>query len=75
MSYHPHGLLLDMLSMHALSSDYGCGLEPQLLEMLQDRHGTPAGCVALVTAIRMDGPAQYPQRANQTDQSTHHVQR
>lgn len=53
-----HALLINLLSAHDNASAYGCGLEPQLLELLLDRHSVPVGAVALNQRIRSDGPVQ-----------------
>lgn len=58
MSDRAHGILLDLMSTHTISAEYGCGLDPHLLEMLQDRHATPDGCLSFPRGIRHDGPVQ-----------------
>jgi hypothetical protein len=58
MPDHPHAFLIDLLAMHETAAAHGCGLEPQLLEMLLDRHATAAGTLSLGHPIRTDGPTQ-----------------
>jgi len=57
MPGRPHAFLIDLLAMHDTAT-HGCGLEPQLLEMLLDTHAALAGTVALDQPIRTDGPPQ-----------------
>lgn len=58
MSDRARGILLDIMSMHTISAEYGCGLDPHLLEMLQDRHATPDGCLSFPRGTRHGGPVQ-----------------
>lgn len=53
-----HAFLINLLSAHESAAAHGCGLEPQLLEMLMDRHSVPIGAVGLDQRIRSDGPVQ-----------------
>ena len=53
-----HAFLINLLSAHESAAAHGCGLEPQLLEMLMDRHSVPVGAVGLDQRIRSDGPVQ-----------------
>ncbi|ATX65606.1 hypothetical protein [Roseinatronobacter bogoriensis] len=53
-----HAFLINLLSAHESAAAHGCGLEPQLLEMLLDRHSVPVGAVGLDQRIRSDGPVQ-----------------
>ena len=53
-----HAFLINLLSAHESAAAHGCGLEPQLLEMLLDRHSVPVGAVGLHRRIRSDGPVQ-----------------
>ena len=53
-----HRLFIDLLAAHDSASAHGCGLEPQLLELLLDRHAVPVGAVGLHHRIRSDGPDQ-----------------
>jgi len=62
-----HSLLIDLLAMDGAASEYGCGLEPRLLEMLFDRHATHPGTVALNRPIRHDGPRFMPNRESLRD--------
>lgn len=61
MRDRPHAFLIDLLAMHETAAVHGCGLEPQLMEMLLDRHATAVGTVALTHPIRTDGPLQKAQ--------------
>lgn len=54
----PYVLLTDLLSAHNSAADFGCGLEPQLLELLLDRHARHDGAHRLAPPIRSDGPQQ-----------------
>ncbi len=54
-----HAFLINLLSAHDSAAAHGCGLEPQLLELLLDRHSVPVGAVAFSQRIRSDGPVQY----------------
>lgn len=58
MRDHPHAFLIELIAMHERAAFHGCGLQPQLLEMLLDRHAALAGTVPLDLRIRSDGPAQ-----------------
>ncbi len=53
-----HAILINLLSAHESASTHGCGLEPQLLELLLDRYSRPVGAVGLHRRIRLDGPVQ-----------------
>lgn len=53
-----HAFLINLLSAHDSAAAHGCGLEPQLLELLLDRHSVPVGAVGLNRRIRADGPDQ-----------------
>lgn len=53
-----HAFLISLLSAHDSAVAHGCGLEPQLLELLIDRHSVPVGAVGLDQRIRSDGPVQ-----------------
>jgi len=53
-----HSLLIDLLAAHGAAADFGCGLEPRLLELLLDRHARPPGLYRLDRPVRTDGPAQ-----------------
>lgn len=56
MPNHPHAFLTDLLASDCSGREFGCGLEPRLLEMLLDRHAVKPGTVSLDRAIRHDGP-------------------
>ncbi|MGY6696525.1 MAG: hypothetical protein ACXIUW_10960 [Roseinatronobacter sp.] len=53
-----HAFLINLLSAYDCAAAHGCGLEPQLLELLLDRHSVPVGAVGLDQRIRSDGPEQ-----------------
>lgn len=59
MSEHPHTYLIDLLAAQDSAAAFGCGLQPRLLKLLFDRHGTAAGTHPLPCPIRADGPAQH----------------
>lgn len=54
----PHAFLIDLLAADDSAAGFGCGLEPQLLEMLHDRHSAFAGVQRLDLPILSAGPAQ-----------------
>jgi len=58
MPDRPHAFLIDVLAMHEAAAAHGCGLEPQLMELLLDRHATAAGTLSAGLPISTDGPAQ-----------------
>lgn len=72
MPNHAHSFLIDLLAAHDSAADFGGGLDPQLLELLIDRHSAQAGVPRLDQPIRSDGPAQevpagWPQIAPRAD--------
>lgn len=58
MPYQAHSFLIDLLAAHDSAADFGCGLEPRLLELLVDRHSAPNGVHRLDRPLRSDGPGQ-----------------
>lgn len=58
MREQSYAFLINLLSAHDSAAAHGCGLEPQLLELLLDRHSRPVGTVDLHYRIRSDGPVQ-----------------
>ncbi len=72
MPNHAHSFLIDLLAAHDSAADFGCGLDPQLQELLIDHHSARAGVPWLDQPIRSAGPAQevpagWPQIAPRAD--------
>lgn len=56
MTHDAPALLLDLLAADAQASDFGCGLDPRLREMLMDRMASHPGITRLEVRVRHDGP-------------------